>query len=254
MGNMKGDSKNYVSEEFNLKSELSTLVKKNVIPSRIAERLEKKIIDSNVNITKEQLYTLAYKIRDAVTNYIKSGKKETTQSTSSEWEKSDSDMKKLVDIIERLEERVANIEEGKSPYSTDRINIPGVPSKEWEIDALKEIPSDPESIIILMKWMQYLIDKCGRDNLSNILDYYVDIGWLSEDVKISLLDYSHGITEDKSGESIKKDVSHLPSKDHIQSLIFIEKLKGKNLDKHFVDRIDGELERIMKKLNNYQFK
>lgn len=254
MGNMKGDSKNNVSEEFDLKAELSALVAKNIIPSRTADRLEKKLTDSNVKITKGQLHTLAYKIREAITEYIKTGQEVSIKPKFAEWETSDSDMKKLVDVIERLEERIANIEGGKTPYSTDSIKMPGSSSQDWEIDALKEVPSDPESIIVLMKWLQYLIDKCGRDNLGSILDYYVDIGWLSEDAKISLIDYSHGITEEKTGESSKKDISHLPSKDHIQSLIFIEKLKGKQFDKHFIDRIDGELDRIMKKLNNYHYK
>jgi len=253
MGNMKGDSKTDVSEEFDLKSELSALVAKNVIPSRIADRLEKKLTDANVKITKNQLHTLAYKIRDAITGYIKTGQEESIKPKSAEWEKPDSDMQKLVEVIERLEERVANIEGGKAPYSADSVKILGS-SQDWEIDALQEIPSDPESIIVLMKWLQHLIDKCGRDNLGNILDYYVDIGWLSEDAKISLIDYSHGITEENKGETTKKDVSHLPSKDHIQSLVFIEKLKGRQFDKHFIDRIDGELDRIMKKLNNYHFK
>lgn len=253
MGNMKGDSKSNLSGEFNLKSELSALVAKNVIPSRIADKIEQKLTEKNITIRKDQLHTLAYKIRDAINTYMKPSPQETTKPITEEWEKPESDMKKLVDVIERLEERVANIEEGKTPYSTESVKIPGS-SQGWEIDPLQDVPSDPESIIVLMKWLQQLIDKCGRDNLSNILEYYVDIGWLSQDAKISLIDYSHGITEEKKGESAKKDVSHLPSKDHIQSLIFIEKLKGKQFDKHFVDRIDGELDQILKKLNNYQFK
>ena len=122
-------------------------------------------------------------------------------------------------------------------------------------DYLKEVPSDPESVIVLMKWLQYLIDKCGRDNLSNILDYYVDIGWISQDAKISLIDYSQGITEEeRTGEVVRKDITDLPSKDHIQSFVYIQKLKGKRFDKHFIDRIDGELARITKNLTNYKFK
>ena len=106
-----------------------------------------------------------------------------------------------------------------------------------------------------MKWIQYLIDKCGRSNLSNILNYYVDIGWISPDAKIGLIEYLQGITEvGKSEDSLKKDVFDLPAKNHIQSLIFIQKLKGIQFDNHFIERIDSELARITKKLDNYQFK
>lgn len=251
-----GDSINKVSNDYNLGNELSTLVNQKVIPQRIAEKLEKKLREKNVKITKQQLYSLVYKLRDIINDYRKSDqiKKEVE---SPVWEKQDADMEKLLQTIENLEERISLIESGTTSdlkvVTTQDIKVN---QKEWELKPLKDIPSDPESIIVLMKWLQYLIDRCGRDNLSNILDYYVDIGWISEDAKISLVDFSHGITEDKTeGETTSnKDITNLPSKDHIQSLIFIQKLKGKELDKHFLDKIDGELNRISKKLSNYQFK
>ena len=238
-------------ENFNLKEELYSLVTKKIIPGRLADKLSKKIIENNVEINKKQLYTLVNKIRKVLDDYAKA--EQDNRSEPIDWKKSDTDMKKLTDLIEGLEERVANIESGKPAYPSDNIKIPGA-SADWDIDPLKEVPNDPESIIVLMKWLQHLIDKCGHDNLSDILNYYVDIGWISEDAKISLIDYSQGITEDKKVNYNKTDASHLPSKDHIQSLIFIEKLKGKEFDKHFIDRIDGELERIVKKLNNHHFK
>ena len=116
-----------------------------------------------MKIDKEQLHALAYKIRDVLNDYAKTGQPK--------WEGADQNMQKLVETVERLEKRIANIETGKKSdigyVTTDDINTQG-----WEqIDPLKEVPSDPESIIVLMKWLQYLIDKCGRDNLSNILDY-----------------------------------------------------------------------------------
>ncbi len=142
--------------------------------------------------------------------------------------------------------------------TTEDIKIPGQNQqviKEWHyLDPLIEIPGDTESIIILMKWLQSLIDKCGHQYLSNILDYYVDIGWITDDVKISLIDYSQGISGYNRTGKITKDVSDLPSKDHIESLMFIQKLKGIQFDKHFIDRIESELSRITKKVNSYNSK
>ena len=90
---------------------------------------------------------------------------------------------------------------------------------------------------------------------SQSLYYYVDIGWISDDAKISLLDYSHGITdEQEKGEIKNHNLTNLPAKDHIQSLLYIQKLKGIQFDKHFLDRIEGELSRITRKLENYKFK
>ena len=252
MVDKKEDSKNQVLEEGDLKNELSALVDQKIISLRIAEKLENKLKEKKVKINKEQLNTLAYKIRDVLKDYTKTSKivgKPT-------WERPDADMQKLLKTIENLEDRITNIESEKisdlNIVTTEDIQIS---PKELKLDPLKEVPSDPQSVIVLMKWLQYLIDKCGRDNLTNILDYYVDIGWISQNAKISLIDYSQGITEEeKKGEVAKRDITDLPSKDHIQSFIFIQKLKGKQFDKHFIDRIDSELTRITKKLDNYQFK
>ena len=262
MNNKKEDSKNKGSEKIDLETELSALVSKKVIPSKLAEKLEKKLKEKNVELTKEQLYTLVNKIRQAITD-VRSGKKTISGGAGS-------NMQKLVETIERLDKRISNIESGRPSknrfVTTDDIRVPGktsYKSYEWNMDPLMDIPNDPESVIILMKWLQYLVDRCGHDSLTDVLDYYVDIEWISEDVKISLIDYSHGLTEDNnkrkiddSKKEIKKDMqsSNLLAKDHIQSLLFIQKLKGINFDKHFLDRIDGELTRITKKLENSKFK
>jgi archaellum component FlaD/FlaE len=252
MNSQVGDSKQKSSSDFDRKKELSILVNQKVIPLKVAEKIDEKLKEKNVKVTKEQLHTLVYKIRGIFENYVKTGK----SIKQSKWELPAENMQKLVETIDSLEKRISIIEKEKTTsHKLVTTNDITIPFQELELDPLQEIPSDPESIIVLMKWLQYLMDKCGRENLSNILDYYVDIGWISQDAKISLIDYSQGITEEKRSEaSIKKDVSHLPSKDHIQSLIYIHKLKGRQFDRHFIERIDGELARITKKLDNYQFK
>lgn len=287
MGDEKRDSKEDISEEFDLKKELSALIVEDVIPLRIADKLEEKLKEKQIEITKEQLYALAYKIKDIISNYIKSEQVSWHDSTTKVEQpidkKSDANMQKLVETIEKLQERIDNIERGVSlsdvviddkntrdletreektlspkVVTTEDIQVSeriAVPSQGWALDPLTKVPSDPKSIIVLMKWLQYLIDKCGRSHLPEILDYYVDIGWLSKDAKISLLDYSSGITEEsKEGETVGEGVSDLPSRDHIQSLLFIQKLKGTSFDKHFLDRIDEEVSEISKSLTNYQFK
>jgi len=254
MGEKKQDSKKNFSEGFNLSNELSNLVNQKVIPKKIADKLEKKLIEKNVKLNKEQLHLLVNKIREVIQEY-KSGKKPNMKFTGSETQS-------LINSIERLEQRIANIESGKPTknryVTTEDIYIPGRKTNldsEWNMDPLTEIPNDPESIIILMKWLQYLVDRCGHTHLTDILDYYVDIGWITDDVKIYLLDYSQGLTEENEKNELKnKQFSNLPAKDHIQSLMYIQKLKGINFDRHFLDRIDGELTRISKKLDNYKFK
>lgn len=244
----KVDSKKKVAKGCNLEKELSILVSKKVIPKKITDSLAQKLKQKNVTLTKEQLHTLVYKIREVIIN-AKSSKTPTTS-------KSGLNKNNLVETLEKLEERISNIESRKPSktrvYTTDDIHVPGA---SWGIEPLTVVSNDPESIIVLMKWLQHLVDKCGHDNLPIIFDYYVDIGWISDDAKISLLDYSQGITEEQNEEETKnKNLSNLPAKDHIQSLLYIQKIKGVNFDKHFLDRIEGELSRITRKLENYKFK
>lgn len=264
-----GDSNNKEKKEgFDFETELSTLVKNNFLNPKIAEKLKTKLKQKNVNLTKNQFHMLVNKINEIMKNYkgIDKTKNKPVKTTEKSIPKDDH-MQKLVESIESLEERLTDLEENLS--ITDTENEPtkfvrtediqvneniNIPTSELHLEPLTKVPNNPESVIVLMKWLQYLIDKCGRDNLSNILDYYVDIGWISEDAKISLVDYSHGITEDAKKSDNSKNISDLPSKDHIQSLVFIQKLKGNQFDKHFIDKIDSELSRITKKLDKYNLK
>jgi len=270
------DSQEKNSEKFSLECELSALVENNVISKRIADRLQKKLIEKQVKISKEQLYIIVKKISEIIKAYrkndqVKKGEDTVIKAVQTADKKLDTDMQKLISTIGKLQDKIASIESGvyddknlkistQTPkiVKTDDIKIPKEFTKnqmEFKFEPLSDIPTDPESIIVLMRWLQHLIDKCGHFNLSAILDYYVDIGWITQDAKLILIDYSNGITEDRNKlDSIKKEICDLPSQDHIQSLYFIQKLKGKEIDKHFIDRIDGELTRTTKKLENYQSK
>ncbi len=283
MQESEGDRKKRISDNFDLKTELSTLVENKVISSKIAAKLEQKLVEKGVKLDKDQLTVLIEKIKETIKNYSKfeqNIKRESKEKTVQKEEKtSNEDMFKVIQKIEKLEEKVKNIEsgEGKKDLIIDEsgqlseekektqkyvmqedINVPKFINgsiSEYTKDPLNEISNDPESIIILMKWLQYLIDKCGHSNLSTILDYYVDINWISQDAKISLIDYSHGISDEKSKlDTIKKEITDLPSRDHIQSFIFIQKLKGKKFDKHLIDRIESDISIITKKIYDYQFK
>lgn len=259
MGEKKEDSKEKTSKGFDYKKELSSLVEKKVIPSRVADKLNQKIKEKNVDLTKKQLHMIVNKIRNILDDYLNLNQ-EVKPQRSKETTGGNKELKQLVETVEKLNNRMENLEKGAlsddhvspSIVTTEDISVEGqnnAPRTDHVVKALTEVPNDPESIIILMKWLQYLIDKCGRSNLSDILDYYVDIGWISEGAKISLLDYSNGIT-DEGGDKDKKKITDLPSKDHVQSLLFIQKLKGRHFDKHFLDRIDGEINRLTKKVES----
>ncbi len=251
MGEKKGDSEK--GKYCNVNKELSDLVGKNVIPKKVASKLQEKIHERNINLTREQLHTLVNKVRELLTD-------SPSDFNNNHKVIENTDMQRLAQQVEKLQEKIVNLEKGnyRTQYPKDIYysEEASVSEDEWIMRPLTDISNDPETIIVLMKWLQYLIDKCGRKHLTDILDYYVDIGWISEDVKINLLDYSQGITAEKTPEDVEniKGVYNLPAEGHIQSLMYIQKLKGVKLDRHFLDRIDAELTRITKKLDNYQLK
>ena len=259
--------------DFELGNELYTLVESNVIPAFIADKIKEKLKEKDIKLSNSQLYELVEIVKKEIQiqkythNDHPQEKKEMVPHKENIDYTGDEHVEKVFKTIEDLGNRIKRIENAKVEYPEDSIgkivtpediHIPekiSVPQYGAKAPALKEIPNDPERVVVLMKWLQFLVDKVGKDNLSNVLDYYVDIGWISEDVKINLIDYSHGITEEgKKEETTGKNISNLQSLDHIQSLLFIEKLKGRKLDKHFVDRIDEEISRITKKLNDFKLK
>lgn len=287
--------------EFDLQLELSSLVADQIIPQSIAEKLEQKLVEKQVDITKEQLYALAEKIHSLIQTYKETGSLPTPTERSVESSDSvendqvdsaadeeidnsevstgsdsvdDQSVSEFMDKIEELQQKIDMLEEEKqkgfssegkdSNQESDRESVDdefqlpydeSISTKHLTTDPLECIPSNPESIIVLMNWLQYLVNRCGHENLAHVLDYYVDVDWISDDVKISLLEYATGITEGKdSSEASKKKSdksSDLPSKDHIQSYMYIQRLKGKKFEKHFVERINGELARIEKKVDTY---
>ncbi|MBS3749301.1 MAG: hypothetical protein KGY65_05475 [Candidatus Thermoplasmatota archaeon] len=290
--------------EFDLQLELSSLVADQIIPQSIAEKLEQKLVEKQVDITKDQLYALAEKIHSLIQTYKETGSlpnptensvessasvenDQVDSATDEEIDSSevstgsdsvdDQSVSEFMEKIEELQQKIDMLEEEKQngfadegqgsdqqprqEARDDEFQLPydeSVSTKHLTTDPLESIPTNPESIIVLMNWLQYLVNRCGHENLAHVLDYYVDVDWISDDVKISLLEYATGITEGKdTTEGSKKNSdksSDLPSKDHIQSYMYIQRLKGKKFEKHFVERINGELARIEKKVDTYHHK
>jgi flagellar protein FlaD len=171
-------------------------------------------------------------------------------------------MKTLVEAVEQLSERIKVMEEnriegvkgvtGKLVKTKDIKTFEQADILGEDMQPLEHIPSDPESIVVIMKWLQYLVEKIGKNNLPDVLGYYVDIGWISDDVRLDLISYSKGITGEPAQAGTQS--SHLPTRDHLQSLLFIQKLKGLQLDERFLSKIERDMEKMVKSLEGYQLK
>lgn len=107
---------------------------------------------------------------------------------------------------------------------------------------LPDIPDNAMNNAVLLKWVEFLLETVGHQNLPEVLDYYVDIGWISEKVTMKLLAYASGMVAPR-GRAKEK----LSTKDHLRSLLFIEKLRGKDFDQSKLTRLEREIQYTIEK-------
>lgn len=115
-----------------------------------------------------------------------------------------------------------------------------------DMEPLREIRNTAENVVLLMRWLQYLIDKLGQNNLSEILDYYVNIDWITEDVRLDLIKYAKGITFQHDIEKKDKQDYVFTIDDHLQSFMFIQKLKGTKFQEDFLIKINSKIDKMGK--------
>ncbi|WMW24324.1 FlaD/FlaE family flagellar protein [Methanolobus sediminis] len=104
---------------------------------------------------------------------------------------------------------------------------------------LEFIKADPTSVVVLLNWIEFLMERVGRNNLMDALDYYVDIGWISEDVMSEIMAYARGIDY-----YVEKPTWRLLPEDHTKSLLFIERLSGRKIDRNMLSSIDREMAKV----------
>lgn len=87
---------------------------------------------------------------------------------------------------------------------------------------LKELTDT--SIEIQRKWLKFLLERVGHNNLPRLLNYYKSIGWMSETAAEKLLDIA-------DMEKRYKGASWtLSAEEQRISRLFIEKLKGRDIE------------------------
>lgn len=112
---------------------------------------------------------------------------------------------------------------------------------------LVDIPKDLISDVIALKWMDYLVNNFGIKRMADVLDFYVDIGWISKNVKDLLINYSRGYVL-REGH-IVEEPENPTLRDHFKSLIFISKLGGHEMNLEEIERLVKEVEELEKDVN-----
>ncbi|AFV24590.1 flagella protein [Methanolobus psychrophilus R15] len=106
---------------------------------------------------------------------------------------------------------------------------------------LSSITKNSSNMKLCMEWLEFLMGLVGRNNLPDILSYYEELGWLTEQVRSELMQYAEGIDF-----YMEKPDWKLTPDDHVKSIWFIESLAGLKVDKNRLSVIDRDVERVKK--------
>ncbi|WP_298684239.1 FlaD/FlaE family flagellar protein [uncultured Methanomethylovorans sp.] len=111
---------------------------------------------------------------------------------------------------------------------------------------LAHIMKNSSSIKLCMEWLEFLMELVGRNNLPDILSYYEELGWITEEVRMELMRYAEGIDF-----YMEKPDWKLTPDDHVKSIWFIENLAGIKVDKNKLSVIDRDIEKVRKSSEIY---
>src|SRR3972149_7782317 len=74
------------------------------------------------------------------------------------------------------------------------------------------------------KWLKFLLERVGHNNLPKLLDYYKNIGWISDSAVSRMLELSY------AEKRFKGTSWTLSAEEQRISRLFIEKLNGREIE------------------------
>jgi len=187
----------------------------------------KTLIDTVSNLSKSiknvegKIYELSEKI---------TGVEEKTKLYESEVNNIKSLLDKMIGIYDLLYKQYNPfLEEEKKEEEKTNIEIKTI-SEETKADGilpLDKIENDPTFIAIIIGWLNYLVRKGGIKETEKALEFYERINWITEDVKIRLLEYLKGF------ENVESKNEGIKPEDHLLTLYIISKLKSREYGKTY---------------------
>jgi len=147
---------------------------------------------------------------------------------------------------------------------------------------LATLRNDYATTVLVLRWIEFLLGRVKRSNISALLDYYEDIGWISPTVKTNIMAYARGEVQDVNayGPDLKDSMTpfavcdesspvlddqgtpvhphHRPmddwklsAEDHLKSLLFIKKIAGCRIDKDELNTLEQEISVMKYSLRRY---
>jgi len=164
-------------------------------------------------------------------------------------------------------------EEAQSPerFKTESPLGREPPTVKGKTPILTHISHDYLTLVLVMRWIEFLFERTTRDKISLVLDYYKDIGWISEDVKSEIMAYARGemqdvmkymaheeARDDALGGDVPTSLSYkkvddwrLSAEDHLKSLLFVMKIANKNVDKDRLNSLEQMIQKFKESLEGF---
>jgi flagellar protein FlaD len=172
--------------------------------------------------------------------------------------------KKGIELAKKMiEEHKEEMEKKEKSILFEKKPKPVSPSKN-DKPILNRITKDYRTLMLVMRWVEFLFERVKRDKLTVVLDYYKDIGWISDSVKADVMAIARGSMQDVTkyeeieannvkAEVLYKDVEDwkLSAEDHLKSLLFIEKIAGSDIDKDDINSLEQQITSFKKSLESY---
>ncbi len=124
-----------------------------------------------------------------------------------------------------LKRRVAELE-GK-PVAPKPVRVPEpkvpiqspVPARSVQTVLLPHVDVGNVRVIeTLLDWVQFLLSKVGHEGFDDLVNYYVEIGWISEEVAEILRRYARGM-------NVEGTQAYMLPEDHTKSLDYITRIQ-----------------------------
>lgn len=174
-----------------------------------------------------------------------------------------------VTIGEKITETVSIPTQQGGQYSTILNKLKDNSISENGKPILWEIQKNYSTTVLVMRWIEFMFERVKRDKISLLMDYYKDIGWISDEIKSLIMGYARGEIQDVLSyeeEEITtepfqtnplpidyKQVNdwRLSAEDHLKSLLFIMKISGKDVDKDNLNSLEQEISSFKRSLEAY---
>jgi len=153
--------------------------------------------------------------------------------------------------------------------SMERLDKRGRRRKALSQPILTHVRPDYTTTVLVLRWIEFMFERVKRDKISLLLDYYKDCGWISDEVKAQVMSYARGEIQDVTSYEPEEDLLaldkegdfpqdykkvedwRLSAEDHLKSLLFIEKIAGRVVNKDSLNSLEQEISKFKRNLEGY---